>query len=111
MVNNFQKVKNKNLKEECLRYLGGKVCFICKTEILPISCYDFHHIKGIKEKTISEMISEKKRLDKKLKNELDKCKIVCSNCHRIITHEKLQLLIDNNITDVDQLRTLRLSID
>lgn len=73
------------MKEECLQYLGGKRCCICNTDYLPICCYDFHHNKGIKETEISKLIQQKHKLDIELKKELDKCKIVCANCHRQVT--------------------------
>lgn len=86
MVQN-QHIRNKNelLKEEALLYLGGKRCYICNTDCLPIYCYDFHHTKGAKETEISKLIQQKHKLDSELKKELDKCKIVCANCHRQIT--------------------------
>ncbi len=77
--------KNENLKEECLAYSGGKNCCICHNNYLPICCYDFHHYKSIKEQEISKMIQKKHKLDVELKVELDKCRVVCSNCHRQIT--------------------------
>ena len=77
--------KNENLKEECLAYLGGKKCYNCGVSYHPICCYDFHHYKNIKEQEISKMIQRKHKLDTELKQELDKCKILCSNCHRQVT--------------------------
>lgn len=73
------------LKEACLRYLGGKKCSICGVNYLPICCYDFHHNKGAKEIEISKLIQKKKTLDTELKSELDKCIVLCANCHRQVT--------------------------
>lgn len=86
MVNNFKKNNNQVLKEQCLEYLGGKVCAVCHNRALPICCYDFHHKSGAKEDTISQMIQRKTIFDHELKTELDKCSVVCSNCHRMITY-------------------------
>lgn len=85
MPNKYTRNKNELLKEECLQYLGGKKCCVCNTNYLPICCYDFHHNKGAKEEEISKMIQRKHKLDAELKKELDKCKVVCVNCHRQVT--------------------------
>lgn len=85
MVNNYKKNNNGLLKEQALEYLGGKVCAICGNRALPVCCYDFHHKNGNKEENISQMIQRKNKLDDELKKELDKCSIVCANCHRQIT--------------------------
>lgn len=45
--------------------------------------YDFHHIDPkLKDRKISDMI-HKKRDFNLLIIELDKCELLCSNCHRI----------------------------
>ena len=85
-MSQYKRNNNELLKEQCLEYLGGKVCVICSTNSLPICCYDFHHHKGAKEEEISKMIQRKKILDDEIKRELEKCKVVCSNCHRMITN-------------------------
>ena len=45
---------------------------------------DFDHVSGQKESNISTMISNSVGLSK-IKKEIEKCEIVCSNCHRIRT--------------------------
>ena len=91
MSNQFQRNKRENLKEECLRYLGGKKCAICGNNSEMPCCYDFHHKLGLKEENISWMIARKKNLDAELKEELDKCAVVCANCHRQITTRTMSL--------------------
>ena len=92
MANQYQRNKYELLKEKCLVYLGGKRCKICGTDWLPICCYDFHHNKGAKEVEISKMIKIKNTLDDELKKELDKCVIICANCHRQITVRIIKIL-------------------
>jgi 5-methylcytosine-specific restriction endonuclease McrA len=81
----YKRNGNGLLKEKCLQYLGGKKCNICGINYLPICCYDFHHNKGAKEIEISKLIQRKNKLDSELKSELDKCMVLCSNCHRQVT--------------------------
>jgi len=91
MANQYQRNKYEILKEECLAYLGGKRCKSCGIDWLPICCFDFHHKKGLKEKEISKMIRTKSLIDAELKKELDKCAVICANCHRHITARLIRL--------------------
>lgn len=51
-------------------------CFVCNEN--HIATLDFHHIDPLqKEFTVSRMYSMKKA-----KDEIDKCVVLCSNCHR-----------------------------
>jgi len=81
----FKRNRRELLKEEAIEYIGGKVCAKCSNNFLPISCYDFHHNTGSKTENISKLLNTKKTLDAELKEELKKCILLCSNCHRIVT--------------------------
>lgn len=87
----YKRNNNEKLKEASMKYLGGKKCNICGINCLPICCYDFHHHKGAKETEISKLIQKKKGLDSELKTELDKCVVLCSNCHRQVTAKIITL--------------------
>jgi hypothetical protein len=79
----------RELKQKCVDYLGGK-CNICGYDKY-IGALDFHHVDpDEKEFSIS---GAKRLLFENLKDELDKCILVCSNCHREI-HGKI-INIDN----------------
>jgi len=82
----FQRNRRELLKEECIQFIGGKVCSNCGNNFLPISCYDFHHKIGCKNSNISQLLNTKKSIDDELKNELKKCVLLCANCHRIVTY-------------------------
>jgi len=70
------------IKKELVKQLGG-ICFICGKEY-PICCFDFHHKGGTLKKTeISKLIALQSK-EKQLYEEIKKCMLVCSNCHRII---------------------------
>lgn len=52
-----------------------------------IACLDFHHKdSSLKEEVISRAVVDWTL--ERLKTELDKCEIVCSNCHRKIHYLK-----------------------
>jgi len=88
----YQRNRRVLLKEESIEFIGGKVCVVCGENSLPICCYDFHHTKGAKENNISKLLNTKTELDEELKTELKKCVILCANCHRIITYEKITFI-------------------
>jgi hypothetical protein len=51
-------------------------------------CLDFHHINDNKTDDIGAMLRNKNISLEDIKNEIDKCIIVCSNCHREIHHKQ-----------------------
>jgi hypothetical protein len=58
-------------------------CADCKINF-PYYVMDFDHVRGIKHKNVSELIPTLSK--KKIDDEIKKCEVVCSNCHRIRTH-------------------------
>lgn len=81
-------LRNRN-KIKGIEYKGGK-CSICGYDKCN-SALDFHHLDQTKKDfTIS---SNMNRAWSKIKIELDKCILVCANCHREI-HENLHKLGD-----------------
>jgi len=72
----------KEYKSRAVAYLGGK-CVDCGLTSEYMSVYDFHHLgNSAKESTIARLMSSQKRWEP-IKNELDKCILLCANCHRI----------------------------
>ncbi len=50
----------------------------------PYYVMDFDHVRGQKHANVMELVSTLSK--KKIDEEIPKCEIVCSNCHRIRTH-------------------------
>jgi hypothetical protein len=74
-----QKTRMRSNKLKAIEYKGG-VCFDCKNEYPPC-CYDFHHLNpDEKDFNIAKING---RSFENIKDELDKCVLLCSNCHRI----------------------------
>ena len=88
VMGRFGKLKTEEFKWKCLNFLGGKKCFRCDEKALPIACYDFHHLKGMKEFELSK--AKNKSWDE-VEQELQKCIVICSNCHRAVhyLHEQI----------------------
>ena len=81
---NYNHVKNfrKRTKEKAVEYKGGK-CKICNYDRC-VSALEFHHLEPSKKDfTLSQSMNI---AWDKIKEELDKCILVCANCHREI-HE------------------------
>lgn len=77
------KLKTREAKSKCIEYLGGK-CKRCN-HTYPNCVYDFHH-RDPKQKEILVSRLMKSNWDV-IKRELDKCDLLCSNCHRITHYE------------------------
>jgi DNA-binding CsgD family transcriptional regulator len=80
---NYKKLKyyRHKLKEMSVNYKGG-CCEICGYDKC-INALEFHH-KDPKEKDFSP--SGKSYSWERVKNEIEKCILVCANCHREIHH-------------------------
>ncbi len=75
--------KNKRL---AIEYLGGK-CRRCGLVTLIYTIYDFHHKdEKSKEYQIAKYLGSRNWA--RLKRELDKCTLLCANCHRAIHWEE-----------------------
>ena len=80
--NNDRSVRlKKSRKRDAIEYLGGK-CSKCNG-VFHEACYDFHH-RDPKQKDVNpaQLFGNKWET---LKKEIDKCVLLCSNCHRV-TH-------------------------
>jgi len=76
-------------KEKAIAYLGGK-CWRCE-ETYDRELYDFHHIVPASKKyQWGEMKDKKWEI---IKEELDKCILLCSNCHRLAHKEMLNAIL------------------
>ena len=88
--NNIKAVakRRKKLKVMAIDYKGGKccICGYCKCN----SALEFHHIGG-EEKKFGLSVRGLTRSWEKTKTELNKCILVCANCHREI-HEGITQL-------------------
>ena len=68
---------------------AGRACLDCGGSF-PAVCMDFDHIEGsAKVDSISRMMSTTVVSLKRLAEEVAKCDLVCSNCHRIRTYRRL----------------------
>jgi predicted HNH restriction endonuclease len=85
-------------KRKAVQHMGSK-CAVC-FQIFPDCCYDFHH----KDPTqINDVPSSVLHCSwARILAELEKCMMVCANCHRIIhskdgyiAHEKRKNLKEN----------------
>lgn len=72
------KIRRYRLKLWAVHYKGG-YCKHCKG-VFNLHAFEFHHPNDNKEFTIGQMSN--KSIDI-LKKEIDKCDLLCSNCHRI----------------------------
>lgn len=77
--NNYCMDRWSKRKSEAVASKGG-ICEMCKTEY-PDCVFDFHH-KEPSEKEYSWPKMRQLPVDK-MNKELDKCVLLCANCHRI----------------------------
>lgn len=83
-------------RTQTLRYKGfqktfGKRCVFCGLNITPFNgrCFQFDHIDyKTKRLSISEMIKQNYS-DEKIYKELEKCRLLCTNCHHVRSFKQM----------------------
>lgn len=90
----YDKIKNwrQKIKEQLIEYKGGK-CFSCGYNKCT-AALEFHHLAP-EEKDFG--IRHKIQSVEKIKKEVDKCALLCSNCHREVHAGLITLTINNAI--------------
>ena len=82
-IRNKQREHKRQRKEWAIQYLGG-ACKECNQTFHP-AIYEFHHrIPEDKDRDPSKMLQLSLE---RLQKELDKCDLLCANCHRLIHHK------------------------
>ena len=76
----YHSERRRQLRREAIDYLGGE-CEDCGFKTTVSAVYEFHH-EGKKDFNIANRVC---KIDK-IKAELDKCTLLCANCHRIRHH-------------------------
>ena len=77
------------LRGELLKIKGGK-CTECGFEYNGENapCFDFHHNDPKTKKFNIGLVALTRYGRKTIDEELEKCRVICSNCHRLIGSEK-----------------------
>lgn len=81
--------KHKTKKYAALAALKKGPCLDCGG-YFPPECMDFDHVRGVKSKGVSQFRSHKIA---RLLEEVEKCDLLCSNCHRIRTFARKRLKV------------------
>lgn len=78
----YHKKRLSDIKIKMILYKGGK-CENCKLSLenSHYSVFDFHHIDPNQKDP--KFTGIKSRKWEKIENEINKCKLLCSNCHRM----------------------------
>lgn len=100
------KKRRKKVRQMAVDYKGGK-CSRCGYSKC-IEALEFHHLDSSKK---DFGISDKgyTRSWKKISEELDKCCLVCANCHREL-HVQLQLSVERRIEKLGEFREAPLAL-
>lgn len=75
------------LRDRIIQYKLEKGCMDCGYKD-HYAALEFDHVRGTKEYNISEMPSKGCGWEK-IQREIDKCEIVCANCHRVRTFDRM----------------------
>ncbi len=90
----ISRIRRYKTKLKAVEYKGGK-CVRCGFSS-HIAALEFHHPNDDKKFNLGEVKNKKW---KSIVEELDKCELICSNCHRIehSKYDSIDLIIENGI--------------
>ncbi|MDQ5886161.1 MAG: hypothetical protein QG628_558 [Patescibacteria group bacterium] len=84
--------RNRRYRKELSTYVNTikeqTPCNDCGVQY-PYYVMDFDHLDGYTKDGLVSFFTKTGRIES-MKREIDKCEVVCSNCHRARTHRRLQ---------------------
>jgi hypothetical protein len=78
----------RNTTKEWVNELKNRPCVDCKRSYEPF-VMDFDHREPLTKKYVISFMVSKRMPKKAILEEIEKCDLVCSNCHRIRTYRKI----------------------
>ena len=81
----YQRTKTAKLQVEIQELKESSPCTDCK-RVYPYYVMDFDHVRGEKKERVNRLVQRGQR--KAAYIEIEKCELVCSNCHRERTHQR-----------------------
>ena len=85
-TNRFWRERGKVRRQELLNALKNVPCADCTNRFPPI-CMDFDHVRGKKCFSLAYGLSKRISMAR-IFAEIEKCEVVCANCHRIRTDKR-----------------------
>lgn len=92
-------LRRRRIKLKAVEYLGGK-CSVCGYNKC-IDALEFHH-KDPTQKDFGISQYGATHSWNKLKKELDKCVLLCSNCHRELHAQQKRFVVEKSATTYDK---------
>ena len=92
-MNSYDSVKDsqKRIRERnrqyIIEYLTKNPCSSCGEKDLLVLDFD-HIIPATKKHNVSRMVSSQHHSIKAIQTEIDKCQVLCANCHRRKTYKE-----------------------
>jgi hypothetical protein len=72
---------------------SGVPCIDCGI-VFPPECMDFDHVRGVKLFDVGDSVH---RSISNITEEIEKCELVCANCHRIRTKVRRQITMTGEV--------------
>jgi hypothetical protein len=79
------KKTSQKIREQVYAYKAARPCTDCGVQY-PHYVMEFDHVRGEKLANVADMINRNCTL--KVWQEIEKCELVCANCHRCRTHAR-----------------------
>lgn len=76
------------VRDEVRQYKETRACTDC-AQFYPYYVMDFDHVAGEKKSAVADIIKSSSSRAAVFA-EIEKCELVCANCHRIRTHKRRQ---------------------
>jgi hypothetical protein len=78
--------RSQKLRQEVYDYKEANPCLDCGKHY-PHPVMEFDHVRGDKVANVGDLL-KRNNTKKGLWGEIEKCDLVCANCHRVRTHER-----------------------